>query len=233
MNYTNIFFNSLLHLIYPKCCAGCGSDLISGKHLICLECINELPLTDYFMHAGNPVEKIFWGRLPLVAAGSQVYFTRQSVIRNLLHQFKYRGNKEIGLYFGRMIGETLARAERFADVDGLIPLPLFYKKEKKRGYNQAAVICEGISEVMNVPVWGDVVARRKNTETQTHRSRMERWDNIEGKFELKKDHMIMDKHVLLVDDVITTGATLESCGTEILKAKGVRLSVASLAYTSL
>jgi ComF family protein len=185
------------------------------------------------MYPGNPVEKIFWGRLRLMTATSHVYFTKQSVIQNLLHQFKYRGNKEIGLYFGRLMGEALRSSIRYNDLEALIPLPLFYKKEKKRGYNQAAVICDGMSEAMNIPVLKDVIIRRKSTETQTHRSRRERWDNIEGKFELKRDCMIMDKHVMLVDDVITTGATLEACGCELLKAKDVRLSIATLAYTSL
>jgi ComF family protein len=233
MNYTNTFFNSLLHLVYPKLCAGCGSDLVTGDHLICLSCMSGLPETNFFMHAGNPVEKIFWGRLKLEAASSHMYFTKGSVMQNLLHQFKYRGRSEVGIYFGNMIGESFINTERFGKVDALVPLPLHFKKEKKRGYNQAAVICDGIAGKMNVPVLKDVIKRRIKTETQTQMNRMERWDNIEGKFELIKSSMIKNKHLLLVDDVITTGATLEACGAELLKGEGVKLSIASLAYTTL
>lgn len=233
MNCTNIFFDSVLHLLYPKLCAGCGNDLTSINELICLDCINELPVTNFYKHADNPVEKIFRGRMPIESAAAHVYFTKQSLMQNLLHQFKYRGVKEIGLYFGKMMGECLRLSAAYNDVDALIPLPLFFKKEKKRGYNQAAVICDGMAEIMKLPILKDVVARKNKTETQTHKNRMERWENIEDKFELVKKSMIAGKHILLVDDVITTGATLESCGSEILKGDNVRLSIAALAYTSL
>lgn len=233
MNYTNTFFNNVLHLLYPRICAGCGSDLIQAKQIICLDCINELPLTNFFMYADNPVERIFRGRLPLTAGCAFLYFTKQSVVQNLLHQFKYKGNQDIGSYFGRMMGQSLMSSPRYEDVNAIIPLPLFYKKEKKRGYNQSAVISEALAEVMKIPVLKEIIVRNRNTETQTHMSRMERWNNIEEKFELRKGELITDKHILLVDDVLTTGATIEACGSEILKANGVRLSIACLAYTSL
>ena len=154
-------------------------------------------------------------------------------MQNLLHQLKYKGKKEIGLYFGRRMGEAFAASERHKEIDALVPLPLFFKRERKRGYNQAAVICEGISEVTGLPVLNNVITRLKNTATQTHRNRAERWENIEGKFELINKEEIEGKHVLLVDDVLTTGATLEACGSELLKASGLKLSIATLAYTSL
>lgn len=232
MNYISTFFNSVTHLIYPDVCAGCGSDLLSRKQLLCLDCIDSLPVTNFYMHAANPVEKIFWGRLPLATATSYTYFTKQSVMQNLLHQFKYKGKKEIGLYFGRRMGELFRLSNRYNDIDALVPLPLFFKKEKKRGYNQATVICEGISETMGIPVWKDIIRRTKRTETQTHMNRTERWANIEGKFELLNEAAANGKHLLLVDDVLTTGATLEACGSELLKIKDLRLSIATLAYTS-
>jgi ComF family protein len=233
MNCTNIFFDGLVHLLYPQVCAGCGSDLVSKDQLICLECFNSLPATNFWNKPGNPVEKIFWGRLPVVAAASFMYFTKQSVIQNLLHQLKYKGNKEVGTYFGKLMGTCLHSCERFNDVDALIPLPLFYQKERKRGYNQASCICEGISETLGKPVLGNVIERKRKTDTQTRKSRLERWKNIDGKFELTGRDMIGNRHVLLVDDVITTGATLEACGAELLKGENVRLSIVSLAYTTL
>jgi ComF family protein len=233
MNCTNIFFDGLLHLLYPKVCAGCGSDLVGKDQLICVQCMNMLPVTNFLGKAGNPVEKIFWGRLPIEAAAALMYFTKRSVIQNLLHELKYKGNRGVGEYFGRLMGKQLKACERFAGVDALVPLPLYYKKEKKRGYNQAAVICEGISETMGKPMLKNVIERKMKTETQTRKSRLERWENIDGKFELTGRDRIANKHLLLVDDVITTGATLEACGAELLKGEHVRLSVVSLAYTTL
>lgn len=233
MSYTSTFFKNIVHLLYPGICAGCGSDLLSGNNLICAECMNEMPLTGFYMHQSNPVEKIFRGRIPVVTASAYAYFSKDSVVQNLLHSLKYASNKEAGIYMGRMIGRQLKLCEWNNDLHALIPLPLHSRKQKKRGYNQAEMICEGMSSEMNVPVLNDVIARRKNTETQTHKTRMERWNNIESKFELKKATGIMNKHILLVDDVITTGATLESCGSELLKAEGLRLSIAAFAYTSL
>lgn len=233
MNCTNIFFDGLVHLLYPKVCAGCGSDLVGRDQLICLDCFNSLPETDFWGKPGNPVEKMFWGRLPLVAAAAFLYFTKRSVIQNLLHQLKYKGNKDVGTYLGKLMGARLEACERFADVDALVPLPLFYQKEKKRGYNQAALICEGISEITDTPVLRDVVARKTKTDTQTRKSRLERWENIDGKFELTGRDRIENAHVLLVDDVITTGATVEACGAELLKGENVRLSIVSVAYTTL
>jgi len=233
MNCINTFFSDLLNLLYPKICAGCGSDKLGKEQQICLQCLSSLPPTGFWNDEGNPVEKIFWGRIPVEAAASQFYFTKSSAIQQLMHQLKYRGNREVGKILGRITGEELVRAKRFRDIDLILPLPLNEKKEKKRGYNQAAVICDGIAEVLQVPVVTDAVRRKVNTATQTKKSRAERWDNIQGSFELMKIEELKQKHVLLVDDVITTGATLEACGKEILKAEQLSLSIASLAYTTL
>lgn len=196
-----------------------------------MRCVNAMPETNFEMHAGNPVEKKFWGRLQLAGATAQYYFTKESLMQHLMHQFKYRRNKDLGLQLGRMMGESLKRSGRFY-VDAIVPLPLFPAREKKRGYNQATILCEGMVEYMNVPVLSDVIVRPQFTETQTTKGRIERWLNMEGKFILKNADAISNKHILLVDDVVTTGATLEACGTELLKAPTIRLSVATLCYAS-
>lgn len=152
-------------------------------------------------------------------------------MQHLMHQFKYKGNKEVGIFLGKLMGWAMAESDRFTNVDVLIPLPLHKSKEHKRGYNQAAVLCEGVSSVLNKPVWKDVVIRPEQTETQTKKRRIERWQNMEGKFELVNSFAIENKHVLLIDDVVTTGATLEACGSELLKAKNVQLSVATLCFS--
>ncbi|MBA4167866.1 MAG: ComF family protein, partial [Chitinophagaceae bacterium] len=229
MNCTSIFFNGvtmgsaekranvlfamwqgLLYLMFPKVCAGCGTDLPEANNLICLDCMEALPLTNFHMHENNPVENVFRGRLNITCASSYVYFTKQSVMQHILHQLKYKGNREVGYYFGRRMGNMLRLSKIYDDVQGLIPLPLFPAKERKRGYNQSTLICEGMAEIMKIPVLDKVIRRAAATETQTRKNRMQRWENIEGKFVVADKAGIEGKHVLLVDDVLTTGASLEA-----------------------
>ena len=222
---------SLLHLLFPHVCAGCGSDIIKENNNLCLRCLAALPETRFENYPNNPVEKIFWGRLSIEAATAQFYFTKESLMQELMHQFKYKGNRETGLQLGKLMGEQIMASNRFP-VDALVPLPLFPRKQKKRGYNQAMVLCEGMSSVWNIPVLDGVIERPEHTETQTKKGRIERWQNMEGKFILTKIDMIRNKHLLLVDDVVTTGATLEACGQELLKGENVSLSIATLCMAS-
>lgn len=221
---------SVLHLLFPHICDGCGSDLLSKDSSLCLRCMEALPQTDFELHPGNPVEKKFYGRLPLANATAQYYFSKESLIQQLVHQVKYRNNRELGLQLGRLIGDVLKKSGRF-NADIMIPLPLFPVKERKRGYNQSTLLCEGIAEHLNIPILQNVITRPQHTETQTKKGRIERWKNMEGKFVLTNPDVIENKHVLLVDDVITTGATLEACGSELLKAVNVKLSLAALCYS--
>ena len=231
INVTKNIAHSFSHLFFPHSCAGCGNDLISEGQLLCIKCISELPLTGFELHPDNPIEKIFWGKLSIHYGTSLLYFSKDSVLQNLLHQFKYKGKKEIGFYFGKMMGDAIMRSARFEDIDALIAIPLFASKEKKRGYNQATVLCEGMSQILNLPVLKNAVIRSTSTETQTHKSRIERWQNINGKFEIKDLKSLQNKHVLLVDDVTTTGATLEACMITLLNAGNIKVSVATLACT--
>ncbi len=180
------------------------------------------------MHKNNPVEKLFWGRIPLSSAMSELYFSKGSIVQNMIHDFKYRGNKKAGHYFGNLMGKSLLNSNRF-NIDVIVPLPLFERKEKIRGFNQAEILCNGISEIINQPVIRKNVIRKVFTETQTKKHRLERWKNVEGIFFVKDPEELEGKRVLLVDDVITTGATIDACGSEILKIKEVTLSVASFA----
>ena len=223
---------SVLHVVFPHVCDGCGSDLLNIESNLCIRCLASLPETNFEMHQNNPVEKDFWGRLPIVSASAHLYFTKESLVQRLMHQLKYGGNKEIGLQLGRIMGNALRSSNRFHDIDALIPLPLFPSKEKKRGYNQAKVLCDGMAEVLSLPVWSTIITRPQHTETQTKKGRIERWKNIEGKFRLTDPDAIRNKHLLLVDDVITTGATLEACGNELLSAENVKLSLATLCVAS-
>lgn len=223
--------DSFLHLLFPHVCTGCGNDILNEESVLCMRCIDAMPETNFEIHPNNPVEKTFWGRLPLVGATAQFYFTKESLMQHLMHQFKYKRNKELGLQLGRIMGDQIKKSGRF-EADALIPLPLFPAKEKRRGYNQATVLCEGMAETMNIPVLDKAIIRPQHTETQTKKGRIERWKNMEGKFILSNPDTIRSKHLLLVDDVVTTGATLEACGNELLKAGDVKLSVATLCVAS-
>jgi ComF family protein len=224
--------DSLLHFIFPHICAGCGTDVIDPHQIICIHCHDALPQTSFHLHGNNPVERIFWGRIPVTFATAQYYFTKDSLVERLMYHFKYRGNKELGLFLGKLMGHQLKESNRFSYLDALVPLPLFPSKERKRGYNQAAILCDGISEILEIPVLKNAVIRTTYTDSQTKKSRVERWQNMEGRFQLNDETSIREKHLLLVDDVITTGATLEACGQELLKGEDTKLSIATFCYRS-
>lgn len=221
--------DALLHFVFPHLCDGCGSDLLARDSSLCMKCMDALPRTYFEYFPGNPVEKRFYGRLPLANATAQYYFTKGSLISHLVHQVKYKRNRELCIQLGILMGDAIRTAERF-NADLLIPVPLYPNRERKRGYNQAGLLCEGMATMINLPVADNVITRPIHTDTQTTKGRIERWKNIEGKFELKDPAAIAGKHILLVDDVITTGATLESCGAELLKAGSVELSIACLCH---
>jgi ComF family protein len=225
-------FSSTMHLFYPHVCTGCGSDLLEKDNLLCLSCLHNLPHTNFASLQNNPVEKDFWGRINLDAAYSQFYFSKAFLIQHLIHQLKYKSDTKIGFYLGEIMGKTMLKSGRFSSLDGLIPLPLFASKEHKRGYNQATVICNGISSVMNIPVLNNAVIRQHATETQTRKHRTERWENVKDSFKVAKPAELSGKRLLLVDDVVTTGATLEACGNVILSSTDAKLSIATLAYAA-
>lgn len=227
----SIIFDTL-HLFYPHTCTGCGSDLLNDDQLLCLQCINNLPHTNFAQHANNPIEKIFWGRIPLVAAHSEFYFAKETLIQRLIHQLKYKGNQDIGYFLGGLMAKSLLNSNRFKNIDYLVPLPLYPEKERKRGFNQAAVICNGISASMQIPVMVGNVIRQRYTETQTKKHRRERWENVADSFLVKDPAILCNKNLLLVDDVITTGATLEACGHSIVQTANVQLSLATLSMAT-
>lgn len=220
-----------IHLFFPHVCVGCGSDILDNKHQLCLRCLSELPGTNFFTQPGNPVEKKFYGRLPIRNGGSGYFFTKDSLLETLIYALKYKGNKDIGFYLGQLLAKFLSDNTQFSEVDVLVPLPLNAIREKKRGYNQSTALCNGITSVWGKPVLERTLIRKVNTETQTHRGRVTRWENMEGVFTVANASAIANKHILLIDDVITTGASLEACGSEILKVPGTTLSIATLAYT--
>jgi len=190
-----------------------------------------MPLTRFEYFSSNPVEKIFWGRVEIQAAAAHVYFTSGSSIQQSLHLLKYKERKQVGEFFGLRMGLAIKQSNRFTNCELIIPLPLFAAREKKRGFNQARVIAGGISRQLNIPVVSNAISRFKKTETQTNKSRIQRWRNMEATFEIINSQLILGKHILLVDDVITTGASLEACALVLQNISGVRVSICCLAYT--
>lgn len=223
--------NSISHLLFPHNCLGCATDILNDNDLLCAKCFTDLPETNFANSVNNPIEKTFLGRLKIEQATASYYFTKDSLLQHLLKQLKYKSNLEVGLYLGKLLGYHLKASNRFDDVDVLVPLPLNKKKEYKRGYNQAEIICKGIITEFSKPIVNNVSIRSVYTESQTTENRINRWQNMEGVFDVKNQSDIEGKHILLVDDVITTGATIESCGSKILEIKNTRLSIASVAFT--
>jgi ComF family protein len=220
-----------LHLIYPHNCEGCGTDTLNADSFLCAKCLYQLPETGFISAANNPLEKKFYGRLKLENAAAGFYFTKDSLLQHLIAQLKYKNNQDMGLYLGKLVGYQLLSTDRFDSVEALIPVPLNPKKEHKRGYNQSQLICEGIASVWKRPIISDAVRRIVYTETQTNKNISDRWDNVDGAFAIADDSSIKGKHIALIDDVITTGASIESCGSELLKIEGLKLSVLSVGFT--
>jgi ComF family protein len=224
--------SDLLHLFFPHTCAGCGSDLLRQGEEVCINCYAGLAETGFAALPGNPVEKIFYGRIALTAASSSYYFTKQSPLQHLVHALKYQDNQDVGLQLGTWMAQHLLASDRFTPMDLLLPMPLYPERLKKRGYNQAEVLCRGMAAVLKVPVRTDIVLRSRPTETQTRKGRTDRWTNVTGSFELCSPGALEGKHLLLVDDVVTTGATLEACAEVILQAQPASLRIATLAWAS-
>ena len=230
MQLTRHFKDFVNTLIYPHNCCGCGHHLSSANHVLCWHCIEQFPLTNFEKQRDNAVEKIFAGRMPLQQATSLLFFVKESLTQQLLHQLKYRGRQDVGMYLGRRMGNAILEAGW--PVDCIVPLPLNKKKLAIRGFNQAEVLANGISEVLQKPIENVAIIRTRNNATQTKKNRVERWENVNEVFDLHDDHSLQGKHVLLVDDVVTTGATLEACGQVLLHIPGVQLSIATVAFAS-
>lgn len=218
-------------LFFPHHCAGCGTDRLDRQTEICLRCLHQLPQTHFTGHADNPVEKIFWGRTQVQAATSLFFYSQDSIMQALLHELKYRGNQELGIQLGSLLGTVLKNNSRFA-VDVLVPVPLYPSKEKSRGFNQATLICQGIAAVTGLPVCTTLLRRNTERSTQTKKDRAERWENMRGIFEATPFNEVPYKNILLIDDVITTGATLEACGQALLEAEERKLWIASVCYSN-
>ena len=222
-------FKSLINLLFPRVCAACGNLLLEGEETVCTTCRFLLPKTGYENNPNNPLAQYFFGQMPFNAVSAEFFFSKSGKVQHLIHGLKYNHCRENGIFLGQEIGKSLLKTPDYQGINCLIPIPLHPKKEKIRGYNQSHVIAEGISEIMNIPIAENCLVRNTFTQTQTKKSREERWNNVKDIFEVKNSSEIAEKHVLLIDDVLTTGATIMSAGKALYQVDGIKISVVTAA----
>lgn len=222
--------SDLTEMFFPKLCATCGERLISQEKYLCFNCWHDLPVTNFHLKSENKVAQLFWGRVKIENATSFFSYKKGSRYQQLIHFIKYRGVKELGLEAGKRFGIVLKDTKIFDDIDVVIPVPLHPLKYKKRGFNQSDWIAEGVAQTLQKTVSKNNLIRKVFTSTQTQKNRFERWQNVEDIFEINTIKDIQGKHILLIDDVVTTGSTLEACAFELLKISDVKVSIATLAF---
>lgn len=223
------YWQSFIDLLFPKACAGCNRPLLREESFLCTHCELELPINPEINQQKNEVKEVFSGRLPLLWANSFLHFSKNGITQNLIHALKYQDREdlgfELGLRFGIHIKSILPEKP-----DLIIPMPLHPKKQQLRGYNQCQSIAAGLAQALETKVENEAMSRTVANRSQTQLNRANRWKNVQGIFSLDKPDSVAQKHIMLIDDTLTTGATLESCGIELLTADGVKLSIATLAY---
>lgn len=215
----------------PRWCAICGTKLSLSERVVCLVCKTDLPYltSDYTIQ--NSVEMVFWGRIPVHSVTALFSYTKGSSVGNILHGLKYNGYQDYGVFLGKMLGNKLRKMDPFLSVELVLAVPLHHHKQQKRGYNQAEIIAKEVAEVLGVEYRDDVLVKTVNNSSQTRKGRIERWENASTSYSLGDTEDLTHKHILLIDDVITTGATLEACCEVILKQFDAKISIASAAYT--
>ena len=221
-----------LSLIFPRYCYACHIALVKGEKYVCTDCRIKLPYTDLHRDQQglyNPVLKRFWGKVPVRFVLPYLHFRRAGRVQRLLHQLKYKGAQEIGETLGSWYGSELNGHGYSKEFDLIVPVPLHPRKLRQRGYNQAESFARGLAGELGLPCKGDILVRDKNSGTQTRKSRAERWQNVEGIFRVKQPEEVTDKRILLADDVITTGSTLEACANTLLQAGCREVSVVAIA----
>jgi ComF family protein len=231
MKKSPVLWQHLADLFYPRTCVCCGVNLLDQEHLICITCQFDLPLVDNQKYESNVVTRIFEGRIPIELGASYAFYHELGKTKQLIHELKYRNQQNIGITFANWLGHQMKRSGAFCNIDCIVPVPLHRKKLKKRGYNQLTKFGKRLGEILGIEYREDILQRVSFTQTQTKKKRLDRFQNTSSRFVLNEPELIAQKHVLLIDDVITTGATLEACCKELLKAKGVKISIVTMAVT--
>ena len=226
-------FADFFELFFPRTCVACGNRLISQENFVCIDCWLDLPVTLFHDEDENKVIQLFWGRANITHATAYFSYKKGSRYQRLIYAIKYRGMKKLGFEIGKKFGFELKEANSFGSVDLIVPVPLHPRKQKIRGYNQSEWIANGIANAMELPVITNNLIRKVHTPTQTNKNRFERWQNVEEIFDVKNPEFFTGKHVLLIDDVVTTGSTLEACAFHLLKINNTKVSIATLAFADI
>lgn len=222
-------YRTVVELFYPPVCCACDALLMRGENIICLNCLERLPRTRYHLEPSNPMEQRFWGKADITNASSFYFFNKGSDFQKILHKLKYHQGKDIGYILGKYAGAELLDSSNFQSFDYIVPVPLHPNKLKKRGYNQSESIGLGLSEIMKKPMETENLCRVIENPTQTNKSVYQRWENTHGIFDIKDPELYQNKHLLLVDDVLTTGSTLIACAEAIHAKCNARISIFTLA----
>ncbi len=219
-----------LSLLFPRLCAACNRVLHPWEESLCLGCLAKMPLTRFHLDPGNPLAQSFWGKVWIEQASAWFYFLKGSRYQRVMHLLKYQNQPRIGIDLGKAYGFQLRHCVQYQTPDVIVPVPLHPRRQRKRGYNQSEMIARGLAEAMQVPVVAGNLVRSSKTSTQTRKSRYDRYLNVSGVFTVRETKKFENRHLLLVDDIVTTGATLEACAETLLKTGGVKLSVAALGW---
>lgn len=230
MKWISSYLNDFFSLFFPDLCRACGKNLFKNENVICTDCIYHLPYTDFHLDEENKVTKQLFGRFPFESAAAFLYFKKGSRVQNLMHQLKYNHKPEVGLRIGEMYGYQLKKLEKYQRADLIIPVPLHASRMRKRGYNQSEHFGRGLSLQLGIECRSDILYRLVATSTQTRRSRFARYENMQEVFGVKHPELLTGKRVILVDDVITTGATIEACALTLQSMANVKISVLSIAF---
>ncbi len=225
-----LWLESLLHLVLPNSCVICKKPISSSEPDICIFCTYELTRYEGLTSSNNAVEKTFWGRVQVENAFAYLLLKQGNSVQKLIHQLKYKNKKRLGIHLGETMAEKLIKEKKALNLDLILPMPLHPKKFRLRGYNQSSCIANGLSKVFKVDINEDVLIRKDYQNSQTNKGRIERWENVKGSFCCVNETLLEGKHVLIVDDVLTTGATMESCINCIKTINKIKISVACLAY---
>ncbi|MEO9894324.1 ComF family protein [Aurantibacter sp.] len=225
--------NDISSILVPRVCFGCNTHLLGGEHLICTSCRNDLPLTDYTFNVENTVDRIFYGRINVKKANSFLFFTENGIVQQLLHHLKYKNQEIVGDFIGEWFGNTI-KTNGFIDaIDYVVPVPLHRKKLQRRGYNQVTRFAKHLATNLNAEFRDDILLKTSNSKTQTKKGRLGRWFENKSLYTLSNSMDLANKNVLLVDDIITTGATIELCAKALQKSKNINIYVASMAVVPL
>ncbi|MCX2680539.1 phosphoribosyltransferase family protein [Galbibacter sp. EGI 63066] len=224
--------NDLQNLFFPTTCLGCGKITVSNETILCVECRHQLPLTQFINENDNLTEKIFFGRIKIENAASFLHFHKKGVVQHLIHNLKYKGHEKIGAFFGTWMGSELSQSHRFNDIDMVIPVPLHKKRLRQRGYNQVSEFGKHLAKELQIPFHDDMLQRTRHTKSQAFKDSADRATITSGDFLVSKDELLVNKHILIVDDVVTTGTTLEACINAFPKDKNIKTSIVTIAITS-